>query len=136
MGIKFKKPVTQANITLFTPIQLLRIRLTRTGKTQQESFRIVVAEHTNAVKGKYTELLGHYQPATQPKKFDIKKDRVEYWISKGAKPSDTVAVLLKRNGFANMDKYIEPRNKQRKGKGSEGQAAAAPTASPAPAAKA
>lgn len=88
---------------------MLRIRLTRTGKTKQESFRIVVAEHTNSVKGKYTELLGHYKPATQPKQFDIKKDRVEYWISKGAKPSDSVATLLKRNGFANMDQYISAR---------------------------
>ncbi len=88
---------------------MLKIRLTRTGKTQQESFRIVVAEHTNAVKGKYTELLGHYQPATKTKPLEIKKDRVEYWISKGAQPSSTVAALLKKHGFGNMDQFIEAR---------------------------
>lgn len=87
----------------------------------------MVAEHTNAVKGKYTELLGTYAPAAKPKQLNIKKDRVEYWISKGAKPSDTVAVLLKQNGFANMDAYIAPRDKKRTKKGEEG-AAAAPQA--------
>ena len=109
---------------------MLRIRLTRTGKTAQESFRIVVAEHSKAVKGKYIELLGHYKPATQPKEFDLKKDRVEYWMSKGAKPSDSMATLLKKNGFGNMDQYIAPRNKKR---GKKGEAPAdAKAAAPAP----
>jgi small subunit ribosomal protein S16 len=98
---------------------LLRIRLSRTGKTAQESFRIVVAEHTNAVKGKYKELLGHYVPASKDKKFDVKKDRIEYWISKGAKPSDSVAVILKNHSFANMDQYIAPRTKKRAVKGAK-----------------
>jgi small subunit ribosomal protein S16 len=113
---------------------LLRIRLSRTGKTRQESFRIVVAEHSNAVKGKYTELLGYYSPASKQKELTIKKDRVEYWISKGAKPSDTMAVILKRNGFGNMDQYIEPRNKKRPGKKEEaGAAGKAPAKEVAPA---
>lgn len=98
---------------------MLRIRLSRTGKTAQESFRIVVAEHSVAVKGKYLELLGHYVPASKPKKFDIKKDRVEYWMSKGAKPTDTVAVILKQNGFGNMDQFIAPRDKKHAKKGEE-----------------
>ena len=80
----------------------------------------MVAEHSKAVKGEYLELLGHYVPAEQPKKFDINKDRVNYWLSKGAKPSDSMATLLKRNGFTNMDEYIEPKNRQRtKKKGGE-----------------
>ena len=56
---------------------MLRIRLSRTGKTSQESFRIVVAEHSDAVKGKYKELLGHYVPASKDKKFDVKKEEVK-----------------------------------------------------------
>ncbi len=117
---------------------MLKIRLSRTGKTSQPSFRIVVAEHTKAVKGEYLELLGHYVPAMNPKQFDIKKDRVEYWLSKGAKPSDSMATLLKRNGFANMDKYIAPRDKKRTAKKGDANAAApaaaeekAPTEAPA-----
>jgi len=104
---------------------LLRIRLSRTGKTTQESFRIVVAEHSDAVKRKYKELLGHYVPASKDKKFDVKKERVEYWLSKGAQPSDTAAILLKNHGFGNMDQYIAPRNKKRTRKGAEKAAPAA-----------
>ena len=113
---------------------MLRIRLTRTGKTQQESFRIVVAEHTNAVKGKYTELLGHYHPQHQAKTLDLKKERVEYSMSKGAKPSSSLAAILKKHGFANMDAYIELRTvtktkkKGADGKPAEGAAAKAPAA--------
>lgn len=103
---------------------MLRIRLTRTGKTRQESFRIVVAPHTNAVKGKYIEMLGYYHPATQPKKLEINKERVEYWIKNGAQPSDTLATLLKRNGFEGMDKYIATRTKQRVSKKGDDKAAA------------
>ncbi len=95
---------------------MLRIRLTRTGKKAQESFRIVVAEHTNAVKGKYLELLGHYKPATQPKELVLKKERITHWLKNGAQPSDSVASILKRNGFEGMEKYIQPRSKQAKKK--------------------
>lgn len=98
---------------------MLRIRLSRTGKTRQESFRIVVAPHTNAVKGKYIELLGHYKPATQPKQFDIVKERVEYWIKQGAKPSESMATLLKKHGFANMDQFIAPRHELKRPKKKE-----------------
>ena len=95
---------------------MLRIRLTRTGKKNQPSFRIVVAEHSKAVKRQYLELLGRYVLAVKPKFFTINKDRVTYWLSKGAQPSDTMAVLLKKEGFADMDKYIGNRELQRKKK--------------------
>ena len=120
--------------TALIPLKLrivLRIRLSRTGKTAQESFRIVVAPHTRAVKGKYLELLGHYRPAEQPKYIDFNKERIEYWISKGAQPSDSVASLLKRNGFANMDKFIAVRTPQKRSKKKGGDEKAAPAAAPA-----
>jgi ribosomal protein S16 len=93
----------------------------------------VVAPHTNAVKGKYVELLGHYVPAAKTKAFDVKKDRVEYWITKGAKPSASMAAILKKHGFANMDQYIPVRAKtERPKKKDAGKApAAAPKAAPA-----
>jgi len=113
---------------------MLRIRLTRTGRTKQESFRIVVAEHARPVKGKFIEVVGHYQPAKNPKQFDVKKERVEYWISKGAQPSSSVAALFKKNGFAEMEKYIAKRQSDMKKKGEEGkEAAPAAAAKPAPA---
>ncbi len=105
---------------------MLKIRLTRTGKTRQESFRIVVAEHSRPVKGKFLELIGHYVPANKPKLFDIKKERVEYWIGKGAQPSSTVAALLKSHGFSNMESFIEVRSKKTSKKEQAAEAKAAP----------
>ncbi|MCK9186376.1 30S ribosomal protein S16 [Candidatus Gracilibacteria bacterium] len=107
---------------------MLKIRLTRTGKHAQPSFRVVLQEHTSAAKGKFIEALGYYKPADNPKVLTVDAERVKYWISVGAQPSDTVAVLLKKNGFEGMDKYIEPRNKKRKSKKEAGEAAAQPVA--------
>lgn len=109
---------------------MLKIRLSRTGKRTQPSFRLVVAEQSNAVKGKYLELLGHYVPALNPKQLDYKKDRIEYWISKGAQPSDTVAGILKREGFKDMDKYLDPKDKKRRKKKGGDEPAEAPAAAP------
>lgn len=107
---------------------MLVIRLTRTGKPSQESFRVVVAEQAKAVKRQYIELLGHYSPQTKDKALKFNKDRVLYWISKGAQPTETVASLLKAEGMAEMDKYIHfktDRKSKRKKGGDEAPAAAA-----------
>lgn len=68
------------------------IRLQRIGKRGQAYFRVVILEHTSRVKGKYLELLGTYNP--HQKEFKVKKDRIEYWISKGAQVSPTVNNLM------------------------------------------
>ena len=107
---------------------MLRIRLTRTGKRSQESFRIVVAEHKSAVKGKYLELLGHYKPATQPKQLVFQKERVQHWITKGAQPSASVAALLKRNGMEGMDKFVVKTTRTAKKKKGGSEAPQAPAA--------
>lgn len=87
------------------------IRLSRIGKQNQVAFRIVLAEKTDAVKGANQEILGFYNVA-EGKKISFDKDRIEYWISKGAKPSDSVASLLKLNGVPGMEKFMELRNKK------------------------
>lgn len=69
-------------------------------------------------------------PSAQPKVFNIKKDRVDHWLKMGALPSDTVAVLLKKEGFADMDKYMEPRNKKRSKKKEAKEAPKAAEAAP------
>lgn len=108
----------------------------RIGKTGQPSFRIVLQEHTDAVKGIAKEVLGHYQPATKEKLFKPDLERIKYWISKGSQVSDRLAVLLKAHGVAEMDKFIVPGNRKRKKKGTAAgtAAAVAPTAAPAAAA--
>src|SRR3989338_3265652 len=71
---------------------MLMIRLQRTGKRGQAYFRVVILEHTSRVKGEYLELLGNYNP--HQKEFKVKKERIEYWVSKGAQVSPTVNNLL------------------------------------------
>ncbi len=71
---------------------MLRIRLTRTGKRNQPTFRIVVADHRRAVKGKHIEVLGHYNPRS--KELVLDRARASHWVSQGAQASDTVAKLI------------------------------------------
>ena len=84
---------------------MLRIRLSRIGKKGQPHYRIVVADHRKPVKGSCVEQLGSYNPAN--KALNAKTDRVTYWISVGAQPSQTVARLLKSNGMTGMEKFIK-----------------------------
>ncbi|MDP2918082.1 MAG: 30S ribosomal protein S16 [bacterium] len=71
---------------------MLKIRLTRRGKKNRPFFRIVVAEKSAPIKGRFIEILGFLDPLT--KKVGFKAERIKYWISKGAQPSDTVHNLL------------------------------------------
>lgn len=115
---------------------MLRIRFSRTGKKSQPSYSVVLAERRRAVKGRFIEKLGYYMPARKPKVTSLNKDRIIYWISKGAIPTDTAASLFKKEGFENMDRFLEPRNKKRVKKGEETSkpvAATAPVAVPTPA---
>ena len=74
------------------------IRLRRTGKTKQPSYRLVVADKRSPRDGKFIEIVGHYNPVRQPKELAVKSDRVRYWLGVGAQPSDTVVRLLKQTG--------------------------------------
>jgi len=71
---------------------MLKIRLQRTGKKNFPSYRIVLAEHTSPPQGKFQEILGFYNPLKKKKNF--KKDRIEYWLSRGVQFSPTVYNLL------------------------------------------
>lgn len=73
---------------------MLIIRLTRIGKKKKAIFRIVVAEKSAPVKGRYLEILGQYRPQDQKNPISVKKERILYWLEKGAKLSDTVNNLL------------------------------------------
>ena len=77
---------------------MLRIRLSRTGKKRQPSYRVVVAEKEAKRDGSVVERIGHYNPLTNPAEFKIDEDRALYWLSVGAQPSDAVRVLLNKQG--------------------------------------
>lgn len=71
---------------------MLNVKLQRVGKRGQAYFRVIVGEHTLKPKGKFLELLGSYDP--HKKELKVKKDRIEYWVSKGAGVSPTVNNLM------------------------------------------
>jgi small subunit ribosomal protein S16 len=103
---------------------MLVIRLFRTGKKNQPSFKIVVAEKTNAAsRGRFTEEVGFYNPTT--KERILRKDRVEYWLKKGAQPSDTVYNMMIAEKIVEGKKKIVPMSKKAKDKAKTSQAAAA-----------
>lgn len=76
---------------------MLRIRLRRTGKKHQPHYRIVVAEHSAPVSGKYVEVLGHYNPRS--KELVLEDQQVTMWLDRGAQPSNTIARLLLKKGM-------------------------------------
>lgn len=91
---------------------MLRIRLTRVGRKNLPHYRIVVAEHTEPVKGKFIEILGNYSPLTKATVLD--KDKALAWMNKGAKPSNMVAKILKRQGLKHKSIVIEEYHKKPK----------------------
>jgi small subunit ribosomal protein S16 len=78
---------------------MLKIRLRRTGAKKQPSYRVVVTESTAPRDGTFLEILGHYNPLTEPTTFQVKEDRVREWISRGALPTERVERLLKKQGI-------------------------------------
>ncbi len=75
---------------------MLAIRLKRTGSKKRPFFRVVVTDAAAAPESKVNEVLGHYNPRTKPETLDISRERLEYWLKKGARPSDTVRTLVAR----------------------------------------
>ena len=72
------------------------IRMRRVGSKKRPFFRIVVTEHHAPRDGAFLEVLGTYNPRTNPETLTLKRDRIDYWVSKGAQPSDTVRTLISR----------------------------------------
>ena len=68
----------------------------RTGAKKRPSYRIVVKEKQSKRDGAYLENLGTYNPTREPAEINLKEDRVQYWIGKGAQPTDTVRRLIKQ----------------------------------------
>jgi small subunit ribosomal protein S16 len=77
---------------------MLRIRLSRTGKKKQPSYRVVVADIEAKRDGRIVERLGYYDPLVEPIEYQIKEDRALYWLSVGAQPTDAVRRLLETQG--------------------------------------
>jgi small subunit ribosomal protein S16 len=75
---------------------VLMIRLSRTGARKQPYYRVVVIEKERARNGRPVEVVGTYNPRTNPASIELKRERIEYWVSKGAQLSDRVGKILSR----------------------------------------
>ena len=78
---------------------MLRIRLRRTGRSKAPHYRVVVADQRAPRDGDFVEIVGHYNPRSQPKELVLKEERVRHWLERGAQPSETVHRLLHRQGL-------------------------------------
>ena len=75
---------------------MLVIRMRRAGSKNRPFYRIVVTEARSARDGRFVEVVGHYNPRTNPEKLELDRPRLAHWIASGAQPSDTVRTLLDR----------------------------------------
>jgi small subunit ribosomal protein S16 len=77
---------------------MVRIRLRRVGRKSAPYFRIVIADSQSPRDGRFIEIIGQYAPRQGNNAINLKNDRANYWLDKGAQPSDTVRSLLRRAG--------------------------------------
>ncbi|MDR1742109.1 MAG: 30S ribosomal protein S16 [Synergistaceae bacterium] len=76
----------------------VRIRLSRFGKKKSPFYRLVVADSHSPRDGRFIELLGTYNPMTDPAEISLDEDRALYWLGVGAQPSETARSILKKRG--------------------------------------
>ena len=79
---------------------MVKIRLQRVGKKKKPSYRVVVADSRAPRDGKFIEVIGHYDPLTDPATVEIKEERALEWLRQGAQPTQTVANIFKKAGVA------------------------------------
>lgn len=79
---------------------MLKIRLSRVGKKKQPTYRVVVADARAARDGAVVDVLGHYNPRTDPTTFVVDADRARDWLHKGAQPTERVSRLFAKQGIA------------------------------------
>ena len=78
----------------------VRLRLTRVGGRKNPIWRVVAADQRSKRDGRVLETIGHYNAQTQPSTIVLDEERVRHWLERGARPSETVAKLLKTQGIS------------------------------------
>jgi len=89
---------------------LLRIRLRHVGAKKKPSYRLVVADVRAPRDGAFVDIIGHYDPMTDPETIVIQEDKALHWLSQGAKPSDTTARLLGKAGILEKFKPVKEKS--------------------------
>ncbi len=77
---------------------MLRMRLTRTGAKKRPTYRVIVADSRAPREGRHVDILGYYDPLTQPATINIDTERAVKWLRNGAQPSERVRILLRHSG--------------------------------------
>jgi small subunit ribosomal protein S16 len=86
---------------------MLSIRMTRMGSKKKPYFRVVVTERRSALQSSFVENLGTYNPRVKPAKVEINRERIQYWLKKGARPSDSVRTLLSKHVTRDLSAVAE-----------------------------
>jgi small subunit ribosomal protein S16 len=84
---------------------MVKIRLRRTGAKKKPTYRVVITDARAPRDGHFVEIIGYYDPRTEPITFNIEEDRVLYWLSVGAQPTDVVRKLLTKSGT--LERFAE-----------------------------
>jgi small subunit ribosomal protein S16 len=82
---------------------MVRIRLRRVGAKKQPSYRVIAADKESPRDGRFLEILGHYNPRTEPATVSLNEDRIYSWMDRGAQPSDSVKQIFSSIGL--LDRY-------------------------------
>jgi small subunit ribosomal protein S16 len=91
---------------------VLKLRLRRMGAKKRPSYRIVVAESSAPRDGKFIEVIGHYDPLTDPATIKLNEERARHWLSVGAQPTETVRNILRRAELVGDDPRLTARHEQ------------------------
>jgi len=89
---------------------MLKIRLRRVGAKKKPSYRVVVADVRAPRDGAFIDILGHYDPLTDPETIVIKEEKALHWLKQGAKPTDTTARLLDKAGILEKFKLVKEKS--------------------------
>ncbi len=93
---------------------MLKIRLRRMGAKRRPSYRIVIADSRSPRDGKFIEIIGLYDPLTDPATIRLNEERAQHWLSVGAQPTETVRNILRRAGLVGDDPRLTARHNQGK----------------------
>jgi len=91
---------------------MVKIRLRRVGARHRPSYRVVVADSRSPRDGRFIEIIGHYNPLTDPSTININEEKALKWLKQGAQPTDTVYSLLRKSGI--VDKSEHQKGSKRK----------------------
>jgi len=90
---------------------MVKIRLRRVGARSKPSYRLVVADSRSPRDGAFIDIIGHFDPLTEPETVVIDEEKARHWLSQGAQPTDTAARLLTKAGILEKTKTMKEKPK-------------------------